>query len=370
MLNHADLATVEGSLCETLVLSVYLDGTADDFAEQRAWRTRLDHSLKDLRIWLADSSHAEREMFERCVVYLEKELAPLARGVRSRGWVAFITGEGVWHAERLPVPMPTMAVWSTGPCVAPYIRALKQARPVVVVVADARKATLYRYEQGALGRVRTLRAHAVVGPAAHMGDAPRVGFHPGVRGTTGSDAAQRSLLEGTRRMLRKAADEALALAGVDGWILTGGIPHASADLVHLMAHSAPGRVSALDSLDIHATEAEISSAAELGASALRDASDLREIEDIIARGDADGVVALGPAATRAALDESRVRELYFTHSFIEEHSADAEDAVRKALGQGALVEEVSRKAAQRLEASGGMAARLRYKRMASGNHSI
>jgi Bacterial archaeo-eukaryotic release factor family 10 len=364
MLTYTDLVTLERSLRETLVLSVYLDGTADDFAEQRAWRTRLDHSLKDLRSWLADSSHAEREMFERCVAYLEKELTPLSRGVGSRGWVAFITGEGVRHAGRLPVPMPTMAVWSTGPSVASYIRALKQTRPVVVIVADARKAALYRYDQGALERVHTIHAHAVAGPAAHMGDAPRIGFHPGVRGTTGSDAAQRSLLAGTNRMFNKVADEAVKLAGADGWILTGGIPHASADLVQLMAHSAPGRVSAIDSLDIHASEAEIAAAAEQGASALRDASDLAKIEDIIGRADGDGFVALGPVAARDALDHSSVRELYMTHSFIEDHSADAEDIVRKALAQGALVEEVSREAAQRLKASGGMAARLRYRRPA------
>jgi hypothetical protein len=365
MLTYTELVTLERSLRETLVLSVYLDGTADDFAEQRAWRTMLEHSLKDLRSWLADSSHAERELFERCVAFLEKELAPLSRGVGSRGWVAFITGEGVQHAGRLPVPMPTMAVWSTGPSVASYIRALKQTRPVVVIVADARKAALYRYDQGALARVHTIHAHAVAGPAAHMGDAPRIGFHPGVRGTTGSDAAQRSFLAGTNRMFKKVADEAVKLAGADGWILTGGIPHASTDLAQLIAHVAPGRVSAIDSLDIHASDAEIAAAAERGASALRDAADLGKIEDIIGRANGDDLVALGPVAARDALDQSRVRELYLTHSFIEGHSADAEDIVRKALAQGALVEEVSREAAERLEASGGMAARLRYRRPAS-----
>jgi hypothetical protein len=263
-----------------------------------------------------------------------------------------------------------MAVWSTGPSVASYIRALKQTRPVVVIVADARKAALYRYDQGALARVHTIHAHAVAGPAVHMGDAPRIGFHAGVRGTTGSDAAQRSFLAGTNRMFKKVADEAVKLAGADGWILTGGIPHASADLVHLMAHSAPGRVAAIDSLDIHASDAEVAAAAERGASALRDAADLGKIEDIIGRSNGDGFVALGPAAARDALEQAQVRELYLTHAFIEDHGAEAEDLVRKALAQGALVEEVSREAARQLEASGGMAARLRYKRAASGNSSI
>jgi hypothetical protein len=257
--------------------------------------------------------------------------------------------------------MPTMAVWSTGACVAPYIRALKQTRRVVVALADARKATLYCYDRGALDRAKTIHAHATLGPPLHMGDAPRVGFHPGVRGTTGRDATQRVMLKGTRRMLKEVADQALRLAGADGWILTGGIPHASADLAQLIAHSAPGRVLDLESLDVHATEAEIAAAAEHGASTLRDASDLHQIEDIMGDANGSGLVALGPAATRDALEQSRVRELYLTHAFIEEHAADAEDAVRKALAQGALVEEVSREAARRLDGHGGMAARLRYR---------
>lgn len=361
MLTYTELVMLERSLGDARVLSVYLDGTAEDFAAQRAWRVQLEHSLKDLRIWLADSSHAEREEFERCVMLLEEQLAPLSRGVGARGWAAFITSDGVRDAGRLPVPMPTMAVWSTGACVAPYIRALKQTRRVVVALADARKAKLYCYDRGALEKARTIHAHATLGPPLHMGDAPRVGFHAGVRGTTGRDAAQRVLLKGTSRMLKEVADQALRLAGADGWILTGGIPHASGDLAQLIAHSAPGRVLDLESLDVHATEAEITAAAEHGASTLRDASDLHQIEDIMGDANGSGLVALGPAATRDALEQSRVRELYLTHPFIEEHAADAEDAVRKALAQGALVEEVSREAARQLDGHGGMAARLRYR---------
>ncbi len=361
MLTYNELVKLERSLCDARVLSVYLDGTADDPAAQRAWRVQLEHSLKDLRTWLVDSSHAEREQFERCVKLLEEQLAPLSRGVGARGWVAFIIPDGVRVAMPLPVPVPTMAVWSTGPCVAPYVRVLKQTRPVVVALADARKATLYCYDRGALDKVKTIRAHATLGPPLHMGDAPRTGFHPGVRGTTGRDESQRVMLEGTRRMLKEVTDGVLRIAGAHGWILTGGIPHVSADLAQLMAPLAPGRVLDLESLDIHASESEIAAAAEHGASTLRDASDLQQIEEIIGPASGSGLVALGPAATRDALDQSRVRELYLTHAFIEEHAADAEDAVRKALTQGAVVEEVSREAARRLEGGGGIAARLRYR---------
>jgi hypothetical protein len=56
-----------------------------------------------------------------------------------------------------------------------------------------------------------------------------------------------------------------------------------------------------------------------------------------------------------------VRELYLTGRYLEEHMADAEDAVRQALDQGAEVEQVSIDAAAQLDAHGGLAARLRYR---------
>lgn len=361
MLTHAELVKLERSLADASVLSVYLGGSVEDFAAQRSWRVKLDHSLKDLRTWLADSSRTEREQFEDCAKLLEEQLAPFSRGIDAHGWVAFISRQGVRYAERLPVPMPTLAVWSTGACVAPYIRALKQTRPVVVAVVDRRKATLFSYEQGTLERKNTVHAHATAGPVSHMGDAPRVGFHPGVRGATGRDAAQRVMLKGTRRMLKQVAQDAQSLAGSDGWILTGGVPHASAELARLIADSAPGRVLNLDSLDVHASDAEIAQAAQHGASTLRDNFDLHRIDDIVQSSSAVGAVALGPAETHEALEQGRVRELYLTNSFIEDHAAGAEDAVRRALSQGAIVEEVSRDAATRLDAHGGMAARLRYR---------
>lgn len=169
------------------------------------------------------------------------------------------------------------------------------------------------------------------------------------------------MLKSTRRMLNQVAHDARALAGSDGWILTGGVPHASVELAHLIADSAPGRVLNLDSLDVHASDAEIARAAEQGASTLRDNFDLHRIEDIVQRSSGVGAVALGPAETHEALEQGRVRELYLTNAFIEDHAAGAEDAVRQALFQGAIVEEVSRDAAKQLDAHGGMAARLRYR---------
>lgn len=361
MMNYAELATLERSLRDRRVLSVYVDGTAEDFAEQRKWRIQLRQSLKDLRTWLADSPHSEREEFERCVALLDKQLTSLPNGVGSRGWAAFITSDGVHAAEHLPVPMPTMAAWSSGACIAPYARSLKQTRLVVVAIGDSVTVTLYRYDRGSLSRVGTIDADIATRPPLHMGDSPRVGFHAGVRGSTGRDENQRVMLEATKRMVEEASEEAVRHAGRDGWILTGGIPAVSAQLAQSISHAAAGRSLDLESLDVHASEAEIAAASERGASTLRDVSDLRRIGEMIADAGGSGPAALGPSATRLALERSQVRELFFTPLFVEAHGANAEGAVRMALSQGAMVEEVSRAVAGELDAHGGMAARLRYR---------
>jgi hypothetical protein len=360
MLNTSQLVALERSLRAKRVLSVYLDGTADDPAKQRTWRVELDHRLDGLRSWLAGSPRAEREELDQCIRLLDQELAAATGNVGAPGWAAFVTADRVHEASLLPVAMPTQAAWSTGASVAPYFRALKELRPVVLVLVDSARAEVRRYQLGKLERVESIHAHHVVMPPSHMGDAPRAGFHMGTRGTSGRDDAQRSLLAGTNRMVAQAAEAATRVAGADGWMVTGGIPQVSRRLADELAGVAPGRVLNVASLDIHASDSQLREAARTAASTLRDAMDAARIAEIIDAGHATGLGAVGPAATRETLDQARVRELYLTHRYLESHAAEAEAAVRSAIDQAATVEEVSGSAATHLDAHGGMAARLRY----------
>lgn len=361
MRTYTQLAELHRALKNSRVLSVYLDGTEQDPAKRDVWRARLAHCLDDLREWLEGSAHAERKEFERCVAQLDTRLHHFPGGLRAPGWVAFITAEGIQEATPLPVPMPTQAVWSTGMSIAPYIRALKEARPAVILLTDSARARLYRYHFGQLTLTETFHAHAEVPEPAHMGDAPRPGFHAGTRGSTGSDQAQRRHLHGTNRMLAETAKRAVALAGNDGWIIVGGIPEVSRHAMSKLPAGALGRARYEESFDIHATDAEVVRVARAAISALRDAADMSQVREIADSRMETGLGTLGPADTRRALEQMRVRALYFTHRFLEEHAAEAEDAVRAALEQGATVEEVSGSAAAELDRHGGMAAGLRYR---------
>jgi hypothetical protein len=360
MLTFAELVSLSHLLSDQRVLSIYLDGTSENPASRSAWRVQLENSLKDVRRSLEGSSHAEREAFDHCVKLLDNELERFQGAVGSPGWVAFITADGIREAERLPAPTPTLAVWSTGICMTPYMRALKQTRTVVVLVADARKARLFQYAAGTLQPPETIHAHGVTEAPSHMGDAPRLGFHAGTRGTTGHDAAQHAHQVGTDRMLAEVAHRSVEIAGDDGWILAGGIREVSAQIVHAVEGIAPHRALLLESLDIHATEAQVAAAAQQGASQLRDQMDLRHVLEITGDADDQATVARRPADTRRALEERRVRELYFTPRYADDHLAEAEEDVRSAIAQGALVEEVSRAVADRLDEFGGVGARLRY----------
>ena len=366
MLNKTELMLLERALADQRVLSVYVDGTEADPAAQAKWRLDLAHSIQRLRTSLSGASHEDRMEFDRCVESLARELATLPGSVGAPGWMAFVTADGLQHAERLPVQEATIAMWTKGPAVAPYIAALKELRPVVLVVADARKGRIHLYRAGTLTATKTAHARAHPGDHPHMGGPARPGLHAGTRGTTGHEAAPMALLTGVQRMVGELAEQALELAGPDGFIVIGGIPRVAARLSAALEHAARNRVTVLESLDIHASPAALAAAAHEGASTLRDAEDLariREIEEV-----APGAMlgSIGPVATREALDSHRVRELYLTQRFIEEHIVDAETAVRLALDQGAAVEAVSRAAAERLNGLGGMSARLRYPLMRDG----
>ena len=357
----AQLAGLHRSLRNERVLTVYIDGTAADPAVQRSWRTQLENALKDVRDWMSDSQRNEREAFQRCDATLDELLSQFRAGLTSPGWVAFITADGVAENHQLPVAVPTLAVWSTGPAIAPYMRALKEMRPVIAVVADATKSDIYRYQGGVIEKLDTIQTHHVIEPGYHMSAPPKQGFHTGTRGPSGRDAVQKVQLEGLSRMIQESADRVLKIAGDDAFVVVGGIKRVGKQLVSALGTSFRDRALQLKSLDVHATLPEIAAAAKTGASEIRAKLDKRRLDEIENEAGAGGLGALGPVATHLALESASVRELYLTHRYLEDHAADAEQVVRAALDQHAAVEEVSDSAAERLERAGGIAAGLRFR---------
>jgi stalled ribosome rescue protein Dom34 len=161
-------------------------------------------------------------------------------------------------------------------------------------------------------------------------------------------------------MLRETEILVATHAALDGIAVVGGSPRVATHFAVMLTQSVSERVIHVEHLSANATHPEIVSAAQTGASTLRDGADLRRIAELIGIDASHGCAALGPGATRDALACRGVRELYITGGYLAEHIAEAEDAIRRALDQGAVVEQVSREAAARLDEHGGMAARLRF----------
>ncbi len=361
MLTHAELVALHRTTRQEQVLSVYLDGSAHNPAEQRAWRVDLEHGLKAVRAEEAGESHEDRARLNHCIEALDGLLAPMGHAVGAPGWVAFIMRNGVQSAHPLPMAVATQVTWTTGSCVAPYMRVLKEERPVIIAMVDAKRTDLYCYVAGACTLIAKVDATHVVNETLHMGSAPKTGFHGGTRGVTASEAKQREELEARDRMLSETAGQVLAAAGSTAWILLGGTRRVVARLAGDLVPAAGDRLLEVDALDIHATPAMIASAARHGASTLRMAADMLRLATISDLAGARGLGVLGPDESWHALGQACVRDLYLTTRYRAAHVGDVEEIVRTALDQDAIVEEVTGQAAELLDALGGMAAGLRFR---------
>jgi Bacterial archaeo-eukaryotic release factor family 10 len=359
MLNHVELAKLEQALRLNTVLSIYVNGEVADVAARAQWRTELRNALDAITESLHGATHKEREDFTATRELALQEIDNFTPGEGAPGWMGFFTPGKVHHASIVPVPVPTLATWSVGPNLAPAIRVLKEARPVLVVVADATRASIHRYVEGAISLVESLERDAKVDQPYHMSRPPRPGFGSGTRGRPGAEAAQREQRKATDQMLAEAATKIQQLAAEDAWVLIGGIDVVAAALLGRLDKRFSDRAAVVP-IDVHDNEAALAKAAREHASRLRRADDLKRVEDVVVATAKGGTGAMGLQDIDRALLNGQVHELYITSTFVNEHSDEAVSAIRRAFEEGATVEHVSGDAAERLDAAGGIAARLRF----------
>jgi hypothetical protein len=278
----------------------------------------------------------------------------------SKGWVGFFSATAAPVTHRLATSVPNVVSWDNGIRVSPIFRALKQLTPVIVVLADSRTTQIFRYREGDIEELETLDVETVVGPIYHMGDAPRAGFHAGVRGTTGTDEAERITRAATARMYR-ALEERLQKLARDSWIVVGGTLEACTDIDHNLAPEMKERSVIISSLHMRSRASELIDAARSGASELRDKKGRAVVELLAELAGAGGRGSVGVKATLAALSSGAVQTLYFTMHLMESNPDVAESLVRHALHQGAEIELLNGAAAKRLDDEfRGVAARLRF----------
>jgi hypothetical protein len=357
MLDATELAELYRSYRNEPVLSIYLDTDQHDFAERGKWRLELKNQLAEQR-----GEAGDENAFDRALAHLEEMLTPDGNGfLPGRGWVGFATADERIYAEAVPVPMPNLVRWETGMRVAPYARALKQSRPVVAVLIDSRHARLLRYKEGALTQRDELEAETYLGDITDVNVAKRASDFSGVRGQTGTDAAQRFLEVERDRLVARVAEEVRTEAGREGVVVLGGSTRTVDSLHKELSDIEERRVLRVPSLSFDLTDAELRGKVETAASQISAGDERRILDRLLERAQPDGDACLGDELTERALLEMRVETLVVSETLRKEKPDRADHLEGAAWEQGAEVIELSRDAATELDRAGGVGALLRYR---------
>jgi len=361
MLTLDDLQALQRELANSEVLSVYLDSRTTDPAMRETWRPALQNLLRDARAQIDDER--ARAQFDRAAAHL-RDPQPSPGGTwGAPGWVAFVTADGLRLVADLPVAPGALAAWRNGPVIAPYLRALKQLRPVIVALVDSSGARLFRYALDELESLADLTASGAEAPRAGRPTAPSAAglSGPAPRGALGSEAGSQRRSAAFERFLNSLGERLSELAGSQSWILLGGTPQWAGLAGEALARQFAGRLLVSVALEKDATAGEIVEAAKHAATELRAAQGLALVDRLIEHAGGSAPAVAGVPAIQRALRANAVDLLLVTPRFISAHEREAEDFVREATQAGGDVEVPSGDAAERLDrAAGGIAARLRF----------
>jgi hypothetical protein len=360
MLTHDRLADLYGRVRDRHVLSVYIDGEQHDPAERRVWRTRLEQALSERRREIEGNGPSGLEAFDGARALLLDQLDEFSNFMPDRGWVGFATQTEVVYADNVPAPMPDLVAWEKGLRVAPYVRALKQERPVVLALADRHQARLYTYRAGELEQVDEFAATEDTDDPSDAQSARRSGERSGTRGNA-TDDAQRQVEVRAEALLERVVDRVRELAGSTGLIVVGGTRETGKRLLHLLPDALTGRAEEVGSLHLEMTASQLKDHAEAIASGLTQRIQAELVERALDRALSGGKGVFGGEDTVRALLERKVDTLVLSRSFLNENPDRADHMVGTAFEQSADVEEVSGPGAERLdEEAGGAAALLRW----------
>lgn len=366
MLTRVELVELYRSLEDHVVLSAYVDADQHDPAARGAWKTALETEVGRIRKHLPDDRADE---FEAAWTALKEALRNEEEGFfKGRGLVAFVTADGVRHLERLPISTKTLVRWEEGIRVAPYVRALKQNRPIEIALADREKVRLLTYREGSLTEHEEIDADTDIGDVYEVGQAKRGGTGSGRRGETSTDQAQRILDNETNRMLKEVAAALEGRIGDDGFLIIGGTPEAVGRLSEAVPDRLSSRVALDTSLHLGMSLPEIKDSVRELASGLTSAEQTRLVGEVVDAARSGGKGSLGREETERALREMRVDTLLLSRDFLWENPDLADRCVGTAFAQNADVLELGSEAGERLDLEGeGIGARLRFRVRAAGS---
>jgi hypothetical protein len=362
MLALPDLRALDRSTRGQPVLSAYVPSDDGDPAHKGAARKRVEGAIANIKRSLGAAPREEREAFEAAASELTNAMSDEGDVWGSGSWIAFAAPDGVRHAERVAGPVPFAVEWRTdGILIAPYLRLLKQQRPLILGVISSEGAKLYRYQAETLQAASEVEAPPTVDEPSHMSAPPRNGFHHGVRGQTGRDETERRERAAFERLTNDVIRRLEDLTRDGAWIALGGTTQRAKEIFEQLPRSMKDRATVSDDLTLRLTEPEIREIAAKQAAELSRARDAAWLDEVINRGRAGSKATIAIPTTARALSAHAVHELFISAGFLESRWREAEQLVRAALDGGAEVEVVAGEGAARLDREcGGVAAELRF----------
>jgi peptide subunit release factor 1 (eRF1) len=377
MISKTDLAPVtEFKSAPGRVLSLYLD-VDQSHAENlnRKFELAFDSKIKEARVAF-EEEYEERD-FNSCVSDVRKLLH--AYEPRARGLVVFARSTGsIWMRE-LNVPVTTEIFWGPKAHVQQFLEALGECETHAVVVTDRSRTRIFTVKLGVLEKHAEIHAMQDV---RHFR-------------TSGTDH-----LYSQSHLQRRADEHALShlkrvvelLEHVSKYtpfdrLILAGATEATSELFRRLPKAFRRTVIASASLPAVATESQIlEEVLFIGRKAER-ALELETVDALITAAAKSNRCVTGLDATLSALNTNRVRDLVYPsatafHGGVCE-TCDAvfpndtmncefcglpvkpaeeltEAILAKALSEGATIEQVRADAAEKLNASGGIGAFLRY----------
>lgn len=360
MLQASELFTLARDLAHRKVLSIYLDNRVTDPARRHAWRAALTARLRAVREEIADVK--ERAAFDQAAAFLKNPLPPPGGVWGAPGWVAFATPDGPVFIAELPRRPETFVAWRKGLVIGPYLRALKQHRPVIVALVQSRVAKLYRYSHGCLEALEQIH----IAPADSRESRTRRSAterggraYPAPRSAVTTEIAQRRQVAEFQRLTAALAARLTLLAGHDGWILLGGAQEWSRPVHEALPRRVHDRALVSGELSHAASTEGIVRAAKRAARELRGRRGREMVSRIVGRAGPRALAGV-PALLRA-LHMKAVDLLLVSPRFLELEGDRAERLLHAALVQGAEVEVLSGDSGTLLDrVADGVAARLRF----------
>jgi len=359
MMTREDLAQLSKARENDMVLSVYIARHGSDPGDRGAWRLRLDGALEEIRDCIEREAPADLAAFEKAAELVGSGLESYGRVLPNEGWSAFATEESLWHAEPLTFRPLDLVRWRQGVYVAPYLRTLKNRRPVTLVVLTRMHATTYRYLDGELEPGVELHAEWPAAEAADVGISKRASSASGVRGVTRTDYRRRTEAENAKRHRKELVETLEGMAGDDGGVVLGGTVKAISAVRKDLEAKLAGRIVEAPEVSFDSTRPELEAAVAAAASTL---TRMRQARLLEACADAGDRASRGWNQTYRALAAGAVDTLLVARGLIESSPDDAERLVRLAMAQGADVEELGEELGEQLTAGAeGVAARLRFR---------